>query len=126
MSERDELGHFVKGNKASPGRTKRPTEIEYLNILKQGVTPDDWQKIVRTAVSLAMAGDWKAREWLSNYLVGKPPQILELRGADALLLSEVLKRFSANGFTAGDVFEVMLQQMAESDMAQLESGATYE
>jgi len=123
MTKRDANGRFLKGHAPlSPGRPSRPVEIEYMNILKQGVTADDFKKIVATAVSLAMAGDWKAREWLSNYLIGKPPQILELRGADALLLAKVLEQLKNSGVSASQVFEAMLNELAESDVKSLESG----
>jgi hypothetical protein len=34
----------------------------------------DWKKITNTAVARAKAGDAKARQWLSDYIYGKPVQ----------------------------------------------------
>jgi hypothetical protein len=72
--ERDEGGKFVKGNPGGPGRLPRAREDRYLEITMQTVTFDDWRKIVEKAARQAMAGDAKAREWLSGYLVGKPEE----------------------------------------------------
>ena len=115
-TERDSKGHFKKGHApVSPGRPKAAVEIEYMGILKQGVTPDDFKKIVATAVSLAMAGDWKAREWVGNYLIGRPNFTLELKAPDAVLLNQLLKQFESNGVSASAVFEEMLNEMAAAD-----------
>src|SRR5687767_12545106 len=94
MSEikRDERGKFVKGTKPppSPGRKPRAVEADYLRLTIDTVTPEYWGDIVRRAIAQAMQGDAKAREWLGNYVIGRPPQILELRGAEAQQLQQVL------------------------------------
>lgn len=36
----------------------------------------DWDMITDTAISRAKAGDNQARQWLSDYLMGKPAQQL--------------------------------------------------
>lgn len=115
MPERNEKGRFVQGNRASPGRKPRPTEVKFLDILKECVTADDWRKVVMTAVSLAMAGDFKAREWIGNYLIGKPPQILELKAVEAAQLAEVLKLMESRDIPASSVFEAMLQELQEAE-----------
>jgi hypothetical protein len=76
---RDEKGRFVKGHPdaakgAKRGRPKRPTEERYLKAMTQCVTVDDWKKVIHTAVARAKAGDGQARQWLSDYLIGKPTQ----------------------------------------------------
>ena len=115
--ERDAKGHFKKGHApVSPGRPKAAVEIEYMAILKQGCTPDDWRKIVATAVSLAMAGDSKAREWIGNYLIGRPNFTIELNTPDAALLNQLLKQFESNGVAASAVFEAMLLEMQAADV----------
>jgi hypothetical protein len=121
--ERDAKGHFKKGHApVSPGRPKAAVEIEYMAILKQGVTPDDWRKIVNTAVSLAMAGDWKAREWVGNYLVGRPNFTLELKAPDAVLLNQLLKQLEATGTTASELFEELLNEYAQADVEATDDG----
>lgn len=113
-TERDAHGHFKKGHSVrSPGRPKAAVEVEYMNILKQGVTADDFRKIVNTAVSRAMAGDAKAREWIGNYTLGKPLTTIALQAADQVLLNQLLQQFEARGMSASALFEIMLQQIAE-------------
>ena len=58
----------------------RPKEEQYLDIMLRTCTPDDWEKIVLSAVTRAKAGDSKAREWLSNYILGKPIERTEISG----------------------------------------------
>ena len=74
-------GTFQKGHSGNPnGRPKRSTEEKYLTALSRRVTLKDWAKIVDTAVARAKAGDSTARQWLSDYLMGKPVQRSEISG----------------------------------------------
>lgn len=88
VADRNSKGQFVagngaaKGNRGGPGRPKRSTEERYLSALSRRVTMKDWRVIVDTAVARAKAGDTKARQWLSDYLLGKPVQRQEITGAD--------------------------------------------
>lgn len=52
------------------------TVDERLSSLSQAVTGGHWVAIVRKAISQATGGDWRARQWLSNYLLGPPIQRL--------------------------------------------------
>jgi hypothetical protein len=69
---RDDNGRFAKGNPGGPGRPRRAVETDYLAALSEVVPFERWREIVETAVDQAVSGDAKAREWLSNYLAGKP------------------------------------------------------
>lgn len=68
---RNEDGTFAKGNAGGPGRPSRRVEASYLVAMTETVTPDQWQQIVDKAVQQAVAGDDKARGWLSKYLLGE-------------------------------------------------------
>ena len=93
---RDENGRFVKGhNGISPGRPKRSTEEKYLTALSRHVTLKDWATIVNTAVARAKAGDSTARQWLSDYLMGKPVQRQEISGVDGAAIDIHDSRFDA-------------------------------
>ena len=81
------------------------------------LTPEKWDKIVNKAITDAIKGNGYARQWLSDYVIGKPPQILELRGADAMLLSQVLKQLNATGVTASELFESMLQELQAANQS---------
>lgn len=86
MVQRDSNGRFIKGNTAASGanggRYKRSIEEKYLKALSRRVTMDDWNKIINKAITRAKAGDAKARQWLSDYLMGKPIQRMEHAGAE--------------------------------------------
>jgi len=70
---------FRKGNQEwkkrktqSPGRPPRPVEEKYRKWLLGEVAREDWIKIVQVAISRAKAGDKDARNWLSDWCMGKP------------------------------------------------------
>ena len=79
---RDEKGRFASGNGGGPGRPKRVTETEYLDATIETVSLADWKKIARKAKDDAVNGDATARKWLSDYLLGKPVDKVQLTGAD--------------------------------------------
>lgn len=103
VSERETNGQFGKGNKVSVGnkgggRSSRPKEEQYLSILLKTCTPEDWEKIVLSAVTHAKAGDSRARDWLSNYILGKAVERHEITGSveidhsvDANAITEALR-----------------------------------
>ena len=80
MADRAENGQFAKGNKGGPGRPRRRTEDQYLAATIGAVSLKDWREIVATAVAKAKRGDSRARQWLSDYVMGPPVQ--RLGGSD--------------------------------------------
>ncbi len=46
------------------------------------VSLKDWREIVDKALLQAKKGDGKARQWLSDYLLGPPQQRLQVSGPD--------------------------------------------
>lgn len=70
---RDEKGRFVKGASGNPqGRLPKETEKTYLEVCQNTCTFDVWHEITMKAVEQAKRGDARARQWLSDYLMGKP------------------------------------------------------
>lgn len=74
--------------------THRRTEGDYMGVLLEAVTLDDWRAVVNNAKTLAQAGDSQARAWLAQYLMGKPVGsaptpltvvVQQLNGADPLI-----------------------------------------
>ena len=74
--------------------THRRTEGDYMGVLLDAVTLDDWRDVVAATLDLAKSGDPAARAWLAQDLVGKPdakaPSALtmvvqQLNGADPLI-----------------------------------------
>ena len=81
VESRDQTGRFVKGHPGNPeakGRPKRKTEDKYLLALQKCVKLGDWKAIGKRAVAQAKTGDYRARQWLSDYLLGKPIQELKI------------------------------------------------
>jgi hypothetical protein len=58
---------YIKGS-----FTHRRTESDYMGVLLDAVTLDDWRGVVSATVTAAKSGDSSARAWLAQYLVGKP------------------------------------------------------
>ena len=52
--------------------TYRRTEGDYMGVLLDAVTLDDWRGVVTGALQAAKGGDPQARNWLAQYLVGRP------------------------------------------------------
>jgi hypothetical protein len=69
---RDGMGRFMPGNPGGPGRKPRKVEEEYLQSMTAIVDAEAWESIVRKATLDAIAGDAKARTWITNYLLGQP------------------------------------------------------
>lgn len=71
-------GQFKKGNAFGVGnrggRPPRAVELSFLSTLTSTVSPEDWAGIIQKAITQALEGDWRARAWLSNYLMGTPIQ----------------------------------------------------
>lgn len=69
---------FVKGNPGGPGRPRKSVEEKYLKKFSSSVTLTEWREIIKKAVQQAQKGDARARQWLADYLVGKPIQAIDL------------------------------------------------
>jgi hypothetical protein len=72
----DSRGKFKPGNPGGPGRPRKPAE--YVAITRELVTPAVWSRIVCAAIERAARGDSTARSWLSEYLIGRPPQSVHI------------------------------------------------
>lgn len=50
----------------------RRTESDYMGALLDEITMEDWRDVVKGALQEAKAGDAQARNWLGQYLMGRP------------------------------------------------------
>lgn len=70
----DGQGYFKKGNPGGPGRPF-VRQARFLETLVNETSPDVWKEIVATAIKQAIDGDYRAREWLSKWLMGEPESV---------------------------------------------------
>lgn len=113
---RDEFGRFKKGEyPGGPGRRPRQAEAEYMQATIETVSLSRWRRIVQAAAEAAEAGDASARRWLSDYLLGKPAQRLEIdMAADELALaSELYRLITAAGHEPGAVLTRLQARISE-------------
>jgi len=69
--------------KAKRKRTgRRPIEREYLATMNEAVPLDTWRAICKRAADDALAGDAKARDWLSKWLLGLESRLLTTLAAE--------------------------------------------
>lgn len=89
MARRKQTADYIRGT-----ATHRRTEGDYMSVLLDTVTLDDWREVVDSALLAAKMGDQSARAWLAQYLVGKPDHkaptpltvvVQQLNGADPLV-----------------------------------------
>ena len=90
VTERDENGRFIKGHSGNPnGRPKKDRERRYYEIMQSACTFKEWRIIVQRAVEDAQKGDAAARKWLSDYLLGPPPQKLDVMQSGEVTINVV-------------------------------------
>ncbi len=58
---------FIRG-----AGTHRRTESDYMAVLLDTVSLEDWRDVVSETLQRAKQGDPQARAWLAQYLVGRP------------------------------------------------------
>jgi hypothetical protein len=99
-TKRDLNGRFAPGCPGGPGRPRRAVEADYLAALSDAVPLKTWKKIVQRAVEDALAGNRHAREWVGNYVLGKPEKnnLLDLAAREMANFDSVSSR--ACGFAA--------------------------
>lgn len=86
---RDSGGKWEKGTSGNPGG--RPINRgKYLQKLDDTLGEEAWVAIVARAIELAKRGDSRARQWLSDYILGKPTQGIDLFGET---VSELIIRY---------------------------------
>lgn len=74
---RDNKGRFVKGHSGNPGG-KSIDQTKYLHKIDTTLSQKSWRKIILKAIEQAERGDPKARQWLSDYVAGKPIQSINM------------------------------------------------
>jgi hypothetical protein len=70
--KRDPRGRFMPGSVGGPGRLPLVQEQVYLARLHERMSLEDWECIVDRAIADAKEGNWRARQWLADYCLGRP------------------------------------------------------
>src|SRR5262245_58047906 len=68
---RNSNGRFAIGNPGGPGRPRRAVEQDYLIAVAEAVPLERFRKIAERAAEDAEKGNSRARQWLSDVLVGR-------------------------------------------------------
>lgn len=58
---------YIKGT-----ANHRRMETNYIGVLLDAVSLEDWHEVVTTTLNRAKAGNPQARAWLAQYLLGRP------------------------------------------------------
>ena len=89
MASKKRTPELIRGH-----ATHRRTESDYMGALLDTVTLDDWRDVVAGTLQAAKGGDAQARNWLAQYLIGRPEGkaptpltvvVQQLNGADPLV-----------------------------------------
>jgi hypothetical protein len=113
--------------------THRRTEADYMGVLLDTVSLEDWREIVVATMAAAKTGDPTARAWLGQYLVGKPAAtapapltvvVQQLSGRDPLvdILAEPhIERAKYPSLHACDDFKDVLKARVADELRALEA-----
>lgn len=108
----------------------RRTESDYVGVLLDAITLDDWRAVVNNAKTMAQAGDPQARAWLAQYLMGKPAGsaptpltvvVAQLNGADPLvnkLAKPMIDRQKYPTVYGNDAFEDGIRALITAELAE--------
>jgi hypothetical protein len=111
--------------------THRRTEADYMGVLLDAVSLEEWREVVGATVAAAKAGDASARAWLAQYLVGKPGVtapapltviVQQLSGRDPLvdrLAKPHIDRAEYPSLHAGDDFKDALKARVADELRAL-------
>jgi hypothetical protein len=65
---------------ALPSRAEaRIANENFKQLIKMRVGVEDFLEIVDKAVEQAKGGNWRARAWLSDYMIGRPAQVIDVQ-----------------------------------------------
>ena len=115
---------YIQGHAAH-----RRTEGDYMGVLLDAVTLDDWRGVVTGALQAAKGGDPQARNWLAQYLVGRPEGkaptplnivVQQLNGLDPLvnrLAKPIIDREKYPSMHTSDAYEAHIRALVATELA---------
>ena len=110
--------------------THRRTEGDYMGVLLDAVTLDDWRGVATGALQAAKGGDQQARNWLAQYLIGRPEGkaptplnivVQQLNGADPLvdrLARPLINQHSFPSLHTNDAYEAHIRSLVAAELAE--------
>ena len=110
--------------------THRRTEGDYMGVMLDAVTLDDWRGVVTGALRAAKSGDPQARNWLAQYLVGRPEGkaptplnivVQQLNGADPLverLAKPLIHQQTYPSMHTKDAFETHIRALVALELTE--------
>jgi hypothetical protein len=125
MARRKQTAELIRGHAAH-----RRTEGDYMGVLLDAVTLEDWRDVVNNAKTAAKAGDPQARTWLAQYLMGRPDGkaltpltvvVQQLNGADPLvdkLARPLIDRQKYPSMHADDGWEAQIRALVAAELAE--------
>ncbi len=125
MASKKQPAELIRGH-----ATHRRTEGDYMGVLLDAVTLDDWRAVVNNAKALAQGGDAQARAWLAQYLMGKPEGkaptpltvvVAQLNGADPLvnkLAAPAIQRHKYPALSGNDDFESGIRALVAAELVE--------
>lgn len=125
MMAREKQAIYVKGTAGH-----RRTESDYMGVLLDTVSLEDWREVVNGALQSAKDGDTQARAWLAHYLVGKPEGkaptpltvvVQQWSGGDPVadrLAKPIINRAQFPSLHQHDDFEASVKAAIASELAQ--------
>lgn len=125
MARRKQIAELIRGRAAH-----RRTEGDYMGVLLDAVTLEDWRDVVNGAKAAAKAGDSQARAWLAQYLMGRPEGkaptpltvvVSQLNGADPLvhrLAKPLIDRQKYPSMHADDALEAHIRALVAAELAE--------
>ena len=108
----------------------RRTEGDYMSVLIDTVSLEDWRGVVTGALQAAKSGDPQARNWLAQYLVGRPEGkaptpltvvVQQLNGVDPLvnrLASPLIQREKYPSLHIDDAYEARIRAQVAAELQQ--------
>ena len=122
MATKQTTPRFINGTAKS-----RATSTDYVAVLLENVSLDDWRDVVSGAVKAAKEGDAPARAWLAQYVMGRPEHtaptpinvvVHQLQGQN-----EVVRRLTSDANFGlqfpDDPQEMAIGQLIAAELAQL-------
>lgn len=124
-AKRRQEPEFLKGHS-----THRRTEGDYMGMLLETVTLEDWKEVVTSALQAAKNGDATARAWLAQYLVGKPQHnaptplnvvVQQLNGTDPIvekLATPIIQRAKYPSLHTKEAWEDGVHDLIANEVAR--------